>query len=244
MARENLTWGYDRIVGALAHVGHHVAPTTVRNILKKHGIDPAPERRHKASWRQFLRAHWHSIVAADFFTTEVWTARGLVTWYTLFTIDLATRAVEIVGSAPHPGEDFMKEVACNMTDCVDGFLREKNFLILDRDTTFSEAFRSILEGAGVEVVLCPPCAPNCNAYAERFVRSIKSDCLDRMIFFGSGSLRRALFEYCAYFNRERTHRVGNRLIHLRPKTTSANAQVARHQRLGGLLSFYERRAAA
>jgi len=111
MARENLTWGYDRIQGALANLGHTVAPNTIAKILKQQGIDPAPERRHKTSWRQFLRTQWHSIAAADFFTTEVWTTRGLVTWYTFFVIDPATRAIEIVGSSPFPGDDFI--VRCN-----------------------------------------------------------------------------------------------------------------------------------
>jgi hypothetical protein len=156
MARENPAWGHDRIVGALAHLGHHVAPTTVRNILESHGIDPVPERRTKTSWRQFLRAQFSSIAAADFFTTEVWTAWGLVTWYTFFVIDLATRAIEVVGSTPSPGEDFMKQVARNLTDVVDGVLATKRFLILDRDRKFSDAFRSLLESAGVRVIFCPP----------------------------------------------------------------------------------------
>ena len=244
MARENVTWGYDRIVGALAHVGHHVAPTTIRNILKKHGIDPAPERRDKTSWRQFLRTHWHSIAAADFFTTEIWTTRGLVTFYTFFVIDLATRAVEIVGSTPNPGEEFMAQVARNLTDCVDGFLTKKRFLILDRDKKFSAAFRDILKNAGIRVILCHPRAPNCNAFAERFVRSIKTECLDQMIFFGAGSLRHALAEYVEHYNAERPHQgIGNRLIEPPDETPRRLGAVVRHPRLGGLLNFYCRSAA-
>jgi len=243
MARENPLWGYDRIVGALANLGHYVAPTTVRNILKSHGIDPAPKRRTKTSWRQFLRAQWSSIAAADFFTTEVWTTRGFVTWYTFFVIDLATRAVEIVGSTPSPGEDFMKQVARNLTDTVDGFLREKKFLILDRDAKFSDVFRGLLDSAGVRVIFCPPRAPNCNAIAERFVRSIKSECLDRMIFFGGGSLRRALAEYAMHYNRERNHQgIGNRLIEQGPRKSGRVGEVVRRPRLGGLLNYYERAA--
>jgi transposase InsO family protein len=216
----------------------------VKNILKKHGIDPAPERRTRTSWRQFLRVHFSSIAATDFFTTEVWTARGLVTWYTLFVIDLATRAVEIIGSTPNPGEEFMQQVARNLTDCVDGFLASKRFLILDRDGKFSEAFRDILKSAGLRTILCLPRAPNCNAYAERFVRSIKSECFDRMIFFGAGSLRHALSEYAAHYNSERTHQgIGNRLIRPQPRLTRAKVPVQRRHRLGGLLNFYARRAA-
>jgi transposase InsO family protein len=244
MARENLTWGYDRIVGALANLGHVVAPNTVKKILKQHGIDPVPERSKRTTWRQFLRTHLDVIAAADFFTTEVWTARGLVTWYTLFAFDLGTRAIEILGSTPFPGEEFMLQIARNLTDPVDGFLAAKRFLILDRDSKFSTSFRAILKSAGVRTNLCPPQAPNCNAYAERFVRSIKRECLERMIFVGSGSLRRALAEYAAHYNAERPHQgIGNRLIHPSPRLASTAGPVARRERLGGLLSYYHRLAA-
>ena len=108
MARENVTWGYDRIQGALKNLGHVVAPNTIKKILKRHGIDPAPDRAKRTTWRQFLRTHADSIAGGDFFSTEVWTARGLVTYYTFFVIDLATRAVTIVGSTPNPDDDFMK----------------------------------------------------------------------------------------------------------------------------------------
>jgi transposase InsO family protein len=244
MERENPLWGYDRIVGALANLGHQVAPTTVRNILKAHGIDPAPARRMKTPWRQFLRAQFSSIAAADFFTTEVWTASGLVTWYTFFVIDLATRAVEIFGSTSHPGEAFMKQVARNLTDAVDGVLAKKRFLILDRDTKFSDAFCNILKSAGIRVILCPPRAPNCNAFAERFVRSIKSERLARMILIGGGSLRNALTECVAHYNRERNHQgIGNRLFHPRSTISSVEVPVSRSRRLVGLLNFHERRAA-
>lgn len=138
----------------------------------------------------------------------------------------------------------MKQVARNLTDCVDGFLARKRFLILDRDGKFSTAFRDILKSAGVRTILCPPCAPNCNAFAERFVRSFKFECLDRMILFGAGSLRHALSEYTAHYNTERTHQgIGNRLLRPRPMITSVEVPVQRTQRLGGLLSFYARRAA-
>ncbi|MSR47410.1 MAG: transposase [Planctomycetes bacterium] len=185
-ARENPSWGYDRIQGALKNLGHVVAPNTIKMILKRWGIDPAPERAKRTSWRQFLRTLAASIAAGDFFPTEVWSACGLVTWYTFFVIDLATRTVTIVGSTPNPDDDFMKQVARNLTDCVDGFLRKKRFLILDRDGRFSDAFRGVLKDHGIEMVLCPARAPNCNAFAERFVRSIKCECLSRMIFIGSG----------------------------------------------------------
>ncbi len=244
MARENPTWGYDRIQGALKHLGHLVAPNTIKKILKQHGIDPAPERSKRTTWRQFLRTHAASIAAGDFFSTEVWTARGLVTYYTFFVIDLATRAVEIIGSTPNPDDDFMKQVGRNLTDCVDGFLRKKKFLILDRDGKFSEAFQGVLERSEIQMVRCPARAPNCNAFAERFVRSIKTECLDRMIFVGPGSLRHALAEYVAHYNAERPHQgIGNMLIEPGTESGTASGRVRRDSRLGGLLSYYHRLAA-
>lgn len=243
-ARENPSWGYDRIQGALKNLGHVVAPNTIKRILKKHGIDPAPERAKRTTWRQFLRTHADSIAAGDFFSTEVWSARGLVTWYTFFVIDIATRTVTIVGSTPNPDDDFMKQVARNLTDCVDGFLRKKRFLILDRDGKFNGAFRGVLEDHGVEMGLCPARSPNCNAFAERFVRSIKSECLSRMIFIGSGSLRHALAEYVAHYNTERNHQgIGNVLIEPAVAVEGATGRVENRRRLGGLLSYYHRLAA-
>jgi putative transposase len=121
-ANENPTWGYDRIQGALKNVGHVVAPNTVKKALKAARLDPAPERGKRTKWKTFLKAHAASIAAPDFFTTEVWTARGLVTHYTSFVIDLATRAIEIVRATPNPNAVFMSQVAKLLTDPVDGFL--------------------------------------------------------------------------------------------------------------------------
>ncbi|MSR47413.1 MAG: transposase [Planctomycetes bacterium] len=243
-ARENPSWRYDRIQGALANLGHVVAPNTINKILKRWGIDPAPVRKKQTSWRPFLRTHAASIAAGDFFSTEVWSVRGLVTWYTFFVIDLATRAVTIAGSTPNPDDDFMKQVARNLTDCVDGFLRQKRFLILDRDGKFSEAFRGVLENHGIRMVLCPARAPNCHAFAERFVRSIKSECLSRMIFIGAGSLRHALAEFVAHYTAERPHQgIGNVLIEPGPVEDAMTGRVANRRRLGGLLSYYHRLAA-
>ena len=172
-----------------------------------------------------------------------WTARGLVTYYTFFVIDLATRAIEILASTPYPGEEYMKQVARNLTDCVDGFLRAKRFLILDRDSKFCAGFVSILKTAGVSVVRCPARAPNCNAVAERFVLSIKRECLDQLIFVGEASLRRALASYADHYNRERNHQgLDNRLI-AEPEVFRCTGDVINRARLGGLLSFYCRRAA-
>ncbi len=213
MASENDSWGYDRIQGALANLGHVIAPNTVKNILKRHGIEPAPERIKHTSWKTFLKAHWAVMAATDFFTVEVWTPRGLVTYYVLFIMHLSTCSVHIAGVTTAPNGAFMKQVARNLTDVDDGFLLGNAFLIMDRDSKYTEAFRGHLKRAGVESVLCPARAPNCNAFAERFVRSIKEECLNRMILFSEASLRRALREYVAHFHSERNHQgVGNRLL--------------------------------
>jgi len=244
MARENRSWGYTRIQGALRNVGHEVGRTTVANILKEHGIEPAPERGNKMTWAEFLRAHWRVLAAADFFTVEVWGLRGLVTIYVFFVIELATRRIEIAGTTTGPSEAWMMQVGRNLTDPFDGFLADKRYLILDRDSKYSRAFRDLLEDSGVEIVRLPARSPNLNAYAERFVRSIKEECLNRMIFFGEQSLRRATREFAAHYHEERNHQgVGNRLI--TPRRPVGDEQIPIHcsQRLGGMLRFYHRAAA-
>ena len=153
-----------------------MATTTIANVLKENGIKPAPDR--PSSWRSFLRAHWGKVAATDFLTTEVWTPRGLKTYFVLFVIDLETRRVHIAGITEHPTTSFMAQVARNLTDAVDGFLAGHRILICDRDTKFTAQFKRILRDAGVEVVTTPKQAPNCKAHAShctslvRFVRSL------------------------------------------------------------------------
>ena len=244
MARENPRWGYTRIQGALSNLGHRVGRTTISNIFKANGIDPAPERGKRTTWSQFLKAHWDVLAAADFFTVEVWGPRGLVTFYVFFVIELATRRVDIAGITPSPAEPWMMQIGRNLTDPFDGSLAEKRFLILDRDSKFSTAFRNLLKDAGVEVVRLPYRSPNLNAHAERFVRSIKDECLNRMILFGERSLRKATCEYAAHYHAERNHQgIDNRLIEPGDRTESAPNVIKCAQRLGGMLRFYHRAAA-
>jgi putative transposase len=179
MALENRSWGYTRIQGAIANLGHEVGRGTIANILREYGIDPAPERDKRMPWSTFLRAHRECLVATDFLTVEVCTIRGLVTHYILFFMDIANRAVKIAGITPHPDSRWMTQIARNLTDLNDGFLRGKRYLILDRDTKYSDAFRSVLVREGFKVIRLPPRSPNLNAFAERFVRSIKPDDLLR-----------------------------------------------------------------
>src|SRR5215468_4352045 len=153
MATENPTWGYTRIQGALKNVGHRVGRSTIRRILKAAGLPPVPQR--PASWQTFLRAHWGAIAGADFFTTDVWTWRGLVTYYTVFVIDLASRRVQILGSTPHPDDLFMQQIVRTLTMAEGRGVGRPNMLICDRDRKWSGDVRRRLRDEGIGVVLIP-----------------------------------------------------------------------------------------
>ena len=244
MARENPSWGYDRIQGALANLGHLISNTWVGNILKAHGIDPAPDRKRQSTWKSFLQAHWDVLASVDFTTIEVWTKGGLVTIYLLFVMELATRRVHFAGSTANPDEPWMLQVSRNLSDAEDGFLRGKKYLLMDRDTKFSEAFRVILEQAGVEAVRLPPRSPNLNPHLERFMRSVKDECLDRMIFFGEKSLQTAVVAFLAHYHQERNHQgLDNSLIEPGEEVGRTAGDVVCRERLGGMLRYYYRKAA-
>ena len=241
MATENPTWGYTRIQGAMKNVGHQVGRSTIARILKTAGIPPS--RQRPMSWRTFLRAHWSAIVAADFFTTEVWTARGLVTYYTAFVIELQTRRVRVLGSTPHPDGAFVEQAVRGLVSETDDVLRDGRMLLCERDPKWTRAMEEVLRTAGVRVVRTPPAAPNCNAHAERFVRSIKEECLDRVLPLGEWHLRRLIREFVAHYHIERNHQgIGNALID-RPPAQAATGPIRRRQRVGGVLSYYYRAAA-
>jgi len=166
----------------------------------------------------------------------------LVTYFTLFVIDVATRRVYIAGTTTSPNSVWMVQIARNLTDCGDGFLNGKRFLIIDRDARFSPRFKSILSGSRIEILFTAYMAPNMNAYAERFVKSIKLECLDQMIFLGHDSLVRAIAEYVAHYHGERTHQgIGNELVSGVALQDARSIEV--RERLGGLLKYYHRRAA-
>ena len=243
MALENPSWGYTRIQGALANLGHQVGRGTIANILKENGIDPAPERDAHTRWSTFLKAHWECFTATDFLNVEVFTFKGLITHYILFFIDIASRSVHVAGTTPHPDNAWMTQVARNITDASNGFLRDKRYLLLDRDTKYSDAFRGILVREGIQVIRLPR-SPNLNAFAERFVRSIKEECLTRMIFVGQASLRHAIAQYLTHYHGERNHQgLNNRLLKPLCMVGKPHASVKRRERLGGMLSYYHRAAA-
>ncbi len=211
--------------------------------MKRHGIDPAPERGRRTSWSTFLGAHWSTIAAIDVTTVEVWCRHGLVTVYVLFGIELQSRRVHFAGMTPSPGEAWIRQAGRNLTDPVDGFFREKRFCLMDRDTKFTAAFRALLDDAGTESVRLPARSPNLNAWIERYMRSLKSECLDRTIFFGESSLRRAVPEYVAHSHTERNHQgLANAIIEPGPVGAEVGPVRCR-ERLGGMLRYYHRNAA-
>jgi transposase InsO family protein len=245
MAEENATWGYRRIQGALTNLGHHIDKITVRNILRRHHLEPAPQRRKAGmGWAQFLKLHWEVLAATDFFTVEVATWQGLVTYYVLFVMELATRRVQIAGVTPHPTAAFMQQCARQLADPFDGFLLGKRYLLHDRDTKYTQAFDALLKDSGVEPILLPPRSPNLNAHCERFVRSIKEEALEQMIILGERGLYHVLTQYLSHYHTERNHQgLGNVCIASAPANDVENGRVVRRERLGGLLRYYYREAA-
>jgi transposase InsO family protein len=245
MAEENPTWGYRRIQGALANLGHQLDKITVRNILRWHHLEPAPQRRKAGmSWAQFLKMHWEVLAATDFFTVEVATWHGLVTYYVLVVMELASRRVAIAGITPHPTAAFMQQCARQLTDPFEGFLVGKRYLIHDRDTKFTQAFDGLLKASGVEPIVLPPRSPNLNAHCERFVRSIKEEALAQMVMLGERSLSYAIQQYLAHYHHERNHQgLANHLIAPEPEQNCQGGAVVHRDRLGGLLRYYYREAA-
>lgn len=241
MARENSGWGYDRIVGAVANLGHRIADETVGNILRKHGIAPAPKRSQVTTWKNFLAAHASVMAGCDFFTVEVLTWKGLVTYYVLFFIQLESRRVTIAGITRHPDEEWMRQMAVNATQDDWGPLASCRYALHDRDKKFCASYRAVLKSGGVEPVLLPPKSPNLNAFAERWVRSVKQECLSKLILSGPESLLRVLREYCAHYHGERNHQGKDNVI-LFPTPNPGIGNVVCDQRIGGVLKFYRRAA--
>ena len=216
---------------------------TIANILKAHGIEPAPERSRKATWKEFLTRHWEQIVASDFFTIEVWMPTGLKRFIVLFFIELSTRRVEIGGIARNANGLWMAQIARNITDDVDGFFKGKRYLIHDRDPLYTQEFLNMLADVGIESVKLPPRSPNLNAYAERFVRTIKESCLEQMILFGEEALRTSIHQFLDHYHLERNHQgLENRLITPAKEKINTEARIERRERLGGLLNYYYRAA--
>lgn len=243
LALENPKDGYKTLVGRLKTLGFENNVETVQNILKRNGIQPSPDRHDCLSWPEFLEMHQDFWVATDFFTWEVLTPFGLITYYGLFFIRHKTRKVHISGITTNPNETWMLQAARNLTDPETGFLKEKDILIHDRDSKYTSHFCRTLNESGVETKKLPPESPNLNAYAERFVRTIKEQCLSRLIITSESSLRKALREYLEHYHQERCHQgIGNVIPFPRKEDNvgCTEGRIVRKNRLGRLLNYYHR----
>jgi transposase InsO family protein len=248
MAAENETWGYGRIYGELKCLGHKVSWQTVRRIMREHGFLDDPNKPPKTSWSDFIKHHWDSLAACDFFTLESIGLKGLTRWLVFFVIDISTRRVHIAGIHHDPAEPQMVQMARNLTDCEEGFLKGKRAIIHDRDPLFTKKFQETMRAGGVRCIKMPKQSPNLNAYAERFVWSIKHECVNKLILFGERHVRHVVEQYVAHYNEDRPHKG---LDYRRPAGADKpppdqppeDSQVQCRQRLGGLLKSYYRGAA-
>ena len=203
-------WGYARIGGELRQLGLTASKTYIKKVLRRHGF-PIEGNRQDFAWKDFIAAHLKTMFACDFFTEEVWTWRGLVRYYTLFFINLFSRQVIVAGSTTHPDGLWIAQQARNFCMEFAELPNRPRFLIHDRDGAFSKQFDCILKSAGLEVIRLPPHAPDMNAHAERWIRSLRTECLDRMIFFGPDHLRHVVGQYARHYNESRPHQgIGNK----------------------------------
>ena len=177
MTRENAGWGYDRMVGALANLGYTVSDQTVGNVLQRHGIAPAPKRSQNTTWKEFIRSHLAVLAGIDFFTVEVLTWRGMVTYHVLFFIHLESRRVSLAGITQRPDQAWMQQMARNATGEEWGLLDQRRCALHDRDTKFCSVFRETLKAGGIQPIQLPARSPNLNSYAERWARSVKAEAL-------------------------------------------------------------------
>ena len=244
IANENPTYGYRRIQGILANLGHDIDSTTIRNILIRNNIDPAPERGRNTTWKQFIESHWDTLAATDLFTIDIATLFGIKTFYVLFVMHLSTREVHIAGITQNPNESFMLQCARQLTDAEDGFLNGIRSIIHDRDTKYIEQFDCLLKDSGAEAVLISPKSPNLNAHGERFVRSIKNECLSRLMCFTEEQMRYVVNHNSEHYHHERNHQgLDNVIPFPGPGVGADSGTVNMSERLGGMLKHYYREAA-
>ncbi len=238
MARDNPSWGYRRIHGELAGLGHKLAPSTVWRILEDAGIDPAPARSGQA-WRAFLEAQAKTILAVDFFHVDTVLLRRL---YVLFLIEHGTRRVHLIGVTAHPTGEWVTQQARNLLMNLEDHADSFKFLIRDRDARFTAASGAVLAAAGIRIIRTPVRAPCANAIAERWISSARRECLDRMLITSERHLRLVLSEYVEHYNVHRPHRTlcqSPPAGRGHPPTTDPNVRILRRDRLGGLIHEYD-----
>ena len=210
MKAENESWGYGHIHGELKCLGFQVSWQTVRRIMIEHNLIEDPKHKKRMNWTTFIRSHLESLAACDFFSIEAWTLKGLQRFLVYFVIDVSSRRVHIAGIDRAPDEEWMFQEARNLTDPEHGFLKDKRFMIHDRDSLYTKQFKATLKVGGVRTLKIPKQRSNLNAHSERFVQSIKVECLDKMILFGEKHVRYVVEQYVAHYHLERPHQgLGN-----------------------------------
>ena len=246
-ASENHGWGYTKIRDALRGLKLELARSTVASILKDAGLEPAPERSLKRTWKHFLRSHWETLYARDFFSVETLGMFGTVRVMVVFVIELKSRAVHFAGIRVAPDGAWMMQVARNLLDPVDGFMSGATHLIHDRHPLFTKAWTTLLESSGVTSVPIPAHSPNCNPHAKCFVKTVRTEYTDHFVIFGQPHLTHLLKEFVRHYKAERYHQgLQGRLICSLPASSNDNTAfgaIRVRSRLGGLLNFYHRAAA-
>ena len=238
LARENPRWGYLRIVGELKKLGITVSKGSVANVLRSHRLPPAP-RRSGPTWTEFLRAQAKGIVATDFFTVDTVTLRR---YYVLFVIEVESRVVHLLGVTTNPNGPSATQVARNLAADLEEAGRRLRLLIRDRDTKFTTGFDQIFASIGAETILTPVRAPNANAFAERWVRTVREDCLDHLLVLSKRHLESVLAEYVEHYNQGRPHRSLDLTAPQQPPPSQREGGIRRRDLLGGLIHEYERAA--
>jgi putative transposase len=237
LARENPTWGYRRVHGELCRLGYKLGASTVWAILQRAGVDPAP-KRSAVSWRQFLRAQAKSVLAVDFFTVDTVLLKRL---YVLFVIEVVSRQVHVLGVTAHPMGEWVTQQARNLLMALDDRAGRFRFLVRDRDAKFTAAFDAVFAAEGIEVLTTPVRAPRANAYAERWVGTVRRELLNRMLILGCRQLWALLAEYADHYNGHRPHRALGQAPPLgsgEPPAFVPAGRVVRRDRFGGLIHEY------
>lgn len=242
LARENPGWGYLRIAGELKKLDVALSKNSVARVLKEHGLESSPQRLKGKPWRDFLKQHWETLYAVDFFTIEVLRLFGTIRYHVAIVINLKTRQVHLAGMVPEPDQQWTVQMARNLTDYEDGFLKDGGYLIHDRATVFGTTFKRTLKAAGVRAIKLPPQSPNLNAHLERFNRSIKEECLNHFIICSPEHLEHLVKTYIDHYNSERPHQ-GLDNNTLKPEQPKEKGPVTKTARLGGVLNHYHRNAA-